>query len=87
MTDLFQVLDTIIKQHTATRRCPDLNNFCIMVLNFTNNASIGCGATIKPTTNVINEKDSFHLGGGELQEQGPWGDPKDAIIAEVLNIG
>jgi len=40
MTALLQVIDPVTKQHTATMKSSDFNDFYTRVMNFTNNATI-----------------------------------------------
>ena len=53
-TALLQVIDPITKQHTATLSEGDFNKFYTIVMNFTNNASMG--STFPDKVNSIGEK-------------------------------
>ena len=59
MPALIQVIDPITEQHVAMLKGTDLNTFLTRVINFTYNASIGCGPIIQPNVKVVTEKDMF----------------------------
>ena len=55
-TALLQVIDPITKQHTATLKEQDFGKFYTVVMNFTNNASIG--TTAVKSVNSMAEKNN-----------------------------
>ena len=73
MPALLQVVDPSTKQDTATFTGADFNMFYTVVVNLTNNASIGSRPAVKPNVNVVNDKDGFHVDREEVHDsQGCW---------------
>ena len=70
MTSFFQVIDQAAKQHTTTIKSPDFSNFSTRVISCTQIASVGCGPTMQPSVNFMNDKESFQFDGEELLDEG-----------------
>ena len=62
MTALLQGIDAITKQHKATMKSPNFNDFYIN--------SIARGPMTKANVNAIDAKDSLHSEGDQVHDQG-----------------
>ena len=73
-TALLQVIDPITKQHTATLKELDFSRFYTVIMNFTNNASMGV-PQVKPVNSVnentgrTDQKEDEEPGGSECDKE------------------